>query len=117
VRCLTDTLPELTCFLRFPREHWHRIRHTDERFKAGVALSAGGDGVSLLGRAWSTPERRAGSWGWEPCRAACPLRAQPSRPSGGGHAPCSQFVIGAWSLAAWVASRRRAGGRRLRPAR
>jgi len=26
VRCLTSTLPELTCFLR---EHWHRIRHTN----------------------------------------------------------------------------------------
>jgi putative transposase len=49
VACLLDTLPELTCFLRFPREHWARIRHTDERFKAGVALLAGWDGVSLLG--------------------------------------------------------------------
>jgi transposase-like protein len=29
VACLTDTPPELTCFLRFPREHWHRIRHTN----------------------------------------------------------------------------------------
>ncbi|HZC98652.1 MAG TPA: IS256 family transposase, partial [Actinomycetes bacterium] len=29
VACLTDTLPELTCFLRFPREHWARIRHTN----------------------------------------------------------------------------------------
>jgi putative transposase len=30
VACLTDTLLiELTCFLRFPREHWARIRHTN----------------------------------------------------------------------------------------
>jgi putative transposase len=29
VSCLLDTLPELTVFLRFPREHWHRIRHTN----------------------------------------------------------------------------------------
>ena len=29
VSCLTKTLPELTCFLRFPREHWARIRHTN----------------------------------------------------------------------------------------
>jgi transposase-like protein len=29
VRCLTETLPELTTFLRFPREHWTRIRHTN----------------------------------------------------------------------------------------
>jgi putative transposase len=49
VACLLDSLPELTCFLRFPREHWTRIRHTDESFKAGVALSTGWDGVSLVG--------------------------------------------------------------------
>jgi putative transposase len=29
VACLLDTLPELTTFLRFPREHWARIRHTN----------------------------------------------------------------------------------------
>ena len=29
VACLLETLPELTCFLRFPREHWARIRHTN----------------------------------------------------------------------------------------
>jgi hypothetical protein len=26
--------------LRFPREHWHRIRHTDESFKAGEEAGA-----------------------------------------------------------------------------
>jgi putative transposase len=29
IACLLDTLPELTCLLRFPREHWTRIRHTN----------------------------------------------------------------------------------------
>ena len=29
VVCTRDTLPELTTFLRFPREHWARIRHTN----------------------------------------------------------------------------------------
>jgi putative transposase len=29
VRCLLDTLPELTVHLRFPAEHWTRIRHTN----------------------------------------------------------------------------------------
>jgi putative transposase len=29
VACLLDSLPELTTFLRFPREHWQRIRHTN----------------------------------------------------------------------------------------
>ena len=27
--CLTSTLPELTVHLRFPAEHWQRIRHTN----------------------------------------------------------------------------------------
>jgi Transposase, Mutator family len=32
VTCLLDTLPELTTFLRFPREHWARIRpHQPDR--------------------------------------------------------------------------------------
>ena len=29
VACLLDSLPELTRFLRFRREHWQRIRHTN----------------------------------------------------------------------------------------
>jgi transposase-like protein len=29
VACLTKTLPELTCYLRFPTEHWSRIRHSN----------------------------------------------------------------------------------------
>jgi putative transposase len=29
VACLTSTLEELTVHLRFPREHWQRIRHTN----------------------------------------------------------------------------------------
>jgi putative transposase len=29
VTCLTSTLDELTVYLRFPREHWQRIRHTN----------------------------------------------------------------------------------------
>lgn len=29
VACLTSTLDELTVHLRFPREHWQRIRHTN----------------------------------------------------------------------------------------
>lgn len=29
VACVTDSLPELCAHLRFPREHWERIRHTN----------------------------------------------------------------------------------------
>jgi hypothetical protein len=28
-------------FYDYPAEHWSKLRSTDERFKAGVALSAG----------------------------------------------------------------------------
>jgi putative transposase len=48
-RLLEDAEAELLAFYAFPAEHWPKLRSTDERFKAGVALSAGWDGVSLLG--------------------------------------------------------------------
>ena len=46
---LVDAREELTAFAAFPVAHWTKIWSTDERFKAGVALLAGWDGVSLLG--------------------------------------------------------------------
>jgi hypothetical protein len=61
--------------------------HTDESFKARVCCRPAGTGLA----SWSgvvDPGAKSRVVGWEPCRAACPLRAQPSRPSGGGHAPC-----------------------------
>jgi Transposase, Mutator family len=48
-RMLTDAREDLTAFASFPTSHWVKIWSTDESFKAGVALSAGWDGVSLLG--------------------------------------------------------------------
>jgi len=45
---LTDAREDLTAFASFPTSHWVKIWSTDESFKAGVALSAGWDGVSLL---------------------------------------------------------------------
>lgn len=46
---ITDDLDVLLAFYHYPAEHWIHLRSTDESFKAGVALSAGWDGVSLLG--------------------------------------------------------------------
>jgi Transposase, Mutator family len=46
---ITDDLDVLLAFYDYPGEHWLHLRSTDESFKAGVALSAGWDGVSLLG--------------------------------------------------------------------
>jgi putative transposase len=48
-RLLEDAEADLLAFYAFPAEHWSKLRSTDERFKAGVALLAGWDGVSLLG--------------------------------------------------------------------
>ena len=46
---LTDAREDLTAFASFPSAHWIKLWSTDESFKARVALSAGWDGVSLLG--------------------------------------------------------------------
>src|SRR4029450_1559615 len=46
---ITDDLDVLLAFYNYPAEHWIHLRTTDEGFKARVALSAGWDGVSLLG--------------------------------------------------------------------
>src|SRR5215207_2932134 len=46
---VTGETERLLCFFDYPAEHWIHLRTTDERFKALVALSAGWDGVSLLG--------------------------------------------------------------------
>jgi putative transposase len=48
-RLLEDAEAELLAFYGLPAEHWSKLRSTDESFKARVALSAGWDGVSLLG--------------------------------------------------------------------
>jgi len=48
-RLLEASEPDLLAVCELPQEHWSKLRSTDERFKAGVALSAGWDGVSLLG--------------------------------------------------------------------
>jgi putative transposase len=46
---VVDDQEALLAFFDYPVEHWLHLRSTDESFKAGVALSAGWDGVSLLG--------------------------------------------------------------------
>jgi transposase-like protein len=46
---LRDNAEELLAFTSFPPSHWKKIWSTDESFKARVALSAGWEGVSLVG--------------------------------------------------------------------
>ena len=48
-RLLLEAETDLLAFYGFPAAHRSKLRSTDESFKAGVALPAGWDGVSLLG--------------------------------------------------------------------
>jgi putative transposase len=117
VACLISTLSELTTHLRFPAEHRQRIRHTDESFKARVCCRPAGTGLA----SWSgvvDPGAKSRVVGLEALPRSLPLEGPNRRgPSGGGHAPCDQIVIGACSQAASVASPPPAGGKRPRPAR
>ena len=69
VACLTDTLPELTCFLRFPREHWARIRHTnliertfgETRRRVKVIGRLPGE-RSCLSLVWAVLDRASRGW-------------------------------------------------------
>jgi putative transposase len=69
VACLLDTLPELTCFLRFPREHWARIRHTnliertfgETRRRVKVIGRLPGE-RSCLSLVWAVLDRAARGW-------------------------------------------------------
>jgi hypothetical protein len=114
---LEDAEADLLAFYGSPAEHWSKLRSTDESFKAGVALSAGWDGVSLLGGRGRPRSEEQGLGAGSPAAQLAPRGPNRRGPSGGGHAPCDQIVIGAWSLAASVASPPPAGGKRPRPAR
>jgi putative transposase len=69
VACLLDTLPELTCFLRFPREHWARIRHTnliertfgETRRRVKVIGRLPGE-HSCLSLVWAVLDRASRGW-------------------------------------------------------
>jgi putative transposase len=69
VACLTDSLPELTTFLRFPREHWPRIRHTnliertfgETRRRVKVIGRLPGE-RSCLSLVWAVLDRASRGW-------------------------------------------------------
>jgi putative transposase len=69
VACLTDTLPELTVHLRFPREHWARIRHTnlvertfgETRRRVKVIGRLPGE-RSCLSLVWAVLDRASRGW-------------------------------------------------------
>jgi putative transposase len=69
VECLLATLPELTTFLRFPREHWARIRHTnliertfgETRRRTKVIGRLPGE-RSCLSLVWAVLDRASGGW-------------------------------------------------------
>ena len=69
VACLLDTLPELTAHLRFPREHWARIRHTnliertfgETRRRVKVIGRLPGE-RSCLSLVWAVLDRASRGW-------------------------------------------------------
>jgi putative transposase len=69
VECLLATLPELTTFLRFPREHWARIGHTnliertfgETRRRTKVIGRLPGE-RSCLSLVWAVLDRASRGW-------------------------------------------------------
>jgi putative transposase len=69
VACLTSTLNELTVHLRFPREHWQRIRHTnllertfgETRRRTKVIGRLPGE-HSCLSLVWAVLDRASRGW-------------------------------------------------------
>jgi transposase-like protein len=69
VRCLLDDRAALTPYLRFPREHWHRIRHSnviersfgETRRRAKVIGRFPGE-TSCLTLVWAVLDRASAGW-------------------------------------------------------
>jgi transposase-like protein len=69
VACVTDDLASLTVHLRFPAEHWHRIRHSnliertfgETRRRTKVIGRLPGE-ISCLGLVWAVLDRASGGW-------------------------------------------------------
>jgi putative transposase len=69
VACVTDDLPSLTVHLRFPREHWRRIRHSnfiertfgETRRRVKVIGRLPGE-ASCLSLVWAVLDRAARGW-------------------------------------------------------
>jgi putative transposase len=69
VACVTDDLVSLTVHLRFPAEHWHRIRHSnliertfgETRRRTKVIGRLPGE-TSCLGLVWAVLDRASRGW-------------------------------------------------------
>jgi putative transposase len=69
VRCLLDDRAALTAYLRFPREHWHRVRHSnfiersfgETRRRAKVIGRFPGE-ASCLSLVWAVLDRASAGW-------------------------------------------------------
>jgi putative transposase len=69
VACVTDDLASLTVHLRFPAEHWHRIRHSnliertfgESRRRTKVIGRLPGE-ASCLGLVWAVLDRASRGW-------------------------------------------------------
>ena len=70
-RLLLEAEPDLLAFYAFPAAHRSKLRSTDERFKALVALSAGMGGLASSAGVVD-PGAKSRVLGLESCRAAWP---------------------------------------------
>jgi putative transposase len=69
VRCLLDDRDSLTVYLRFPREHWNRVRHSnfiertfgETRRRVKVIGRLPGE-HSCLGLVWAVLDRASAGW-------------------------------------------------------
>ena len=98
VTCLTSTLDELTVHLRFPSEHWQRIRHTnllertfgETRRRTKVIGRLPGE-RSCLGLVWAVLDRASHGW------RGSPSPRPPRSCSKASAATCSRHPQRRWS--------------------
>jgi putative transposase len=106
---LEDASEELLCFYAFPREHWPKLRSTDENVKGRVSMQVSASGATL-GSGVVDPRAKCRVWGFSPAAQRVPigdLRVAPHwrrprplcgpapwpasrRPAGDTHAPLAR---------------------------
>jgi putative transposase len=69
---LEDAADELLCFYSFPREHWPKLRSTDENVKGRVSLQTSPFGATLVAGVVD-PRAKCRVWGFSPAAQLVPF--------------------------------------------